>query len=63
MFLVDEHVGLTVPSLLVGDLALFMRDEYKNYLAVSVDGKIYYLNNSCVPHFSQDLSEKGIAIP
>lgn len=46
-------------SLRVGDLALFLTDRYKNYLALSVDGRIYYLNHSCIPTFTQDIGTKG----
>ena len=46
-------------SLQVGDVALFMTDAHGNYLALSVDGKTYYLNHSCVSSFSQYLSSKG----
>lgn len=46
-------------SLREGDTALFMTDAHGNYLALSVDGRTYYLNHSCIASFSQDLNSKG----
>ena len=46
-------------SLHIGDLALFLSDRYHNYLALSVDGKIYYLNHSCLATFTHDISTRG----
>ena len=40
-------------------MGLFMTDAHGNYLALSVDGKTYYLNHSCVSSFSEYLSSKG----
>ena len=56
---VEFVVCVLMSSLQVGDVALFMTDAHGNYLALSVDGKTYYLNHSCVSSFSQYLSSKG----
>ena len=53
------HYCCCMYSLQVGDVALFMTDAHGNYLALSVDGKTYYLNHSCVSSFSEYLSSKG----
>jgi len=55
----DKVEFVPMGSLQVGDVALFMTDGHGNYLALSVDGKTYYLNHSCVSSFSQYLSSKG----
>ena len=40
-------------SLQVGDYALFMEDKYSNYLAVTVDGKDYYLDKKSACTFTE----------
>ena len=41
-----------VCSLQLGDYALFMPDKYGNYLAITVDGKDYYLDKKSASTFT-----------
>ncbi len=55
--------GLSISSCLlfcrfqIGQVALFMCDHYGNYLALSTDGKTYYLDGESV-HGLQDLAAR-----
>ena len=39
-------------SLQVGDIALFFPDKYGNYLAITVDNKVYYLDKKSASTFT-----------
>jgi hypothetical protein len=45
-------------SLQVDDVALFCVDSFNNYLALSVDGKTYYLDQGCAARFSGHWQER-----
>ena len=49
-------------SLRVGDTALFIQDGYSNFLALTVDGRMYYLNHSSAERFRCDISSRGVYI-
>ena len=48
---------LSPPSLQIGHVALFMCDQYGNYLALTVDGKTYYLDSESVENL-QDVASR-----
>ena len=48
----------SVCSVHIGSVLLFMNDAYGNYIGVTVDRKLYYLNQSCVAAL-QDVAALG----
>lgn len=54
-------VRACVCSFQVGQIALFMCDQYGNYLALGADSKTYYLDSECA-HGLQDLAARMAAL-
>ena len=51
--------SLLTCSLSIGDTALFLQDSHSNFLALTVDGRIYYLNHASAESFKSDISSRS----
>lgn len=50
--------SIAIGNLRVGDTALFIQDSLSNFLAVTVDSRIYYLNHASAECFTSDVNSR-----